>query len=336
MNERPTPPQKMVVRAAKPQPEPPPVAQYIVMPQRSPLVRFLRIAISLLLLLAAGYGVYSIASPLLGRGAGATDDASTDPTAALEAHRREALEAEARRKVERQAMLKERMKATLDRGERLRKRAMELGTEATAWEKKVVPLLTNEEGKYLSAERHWVDSFEESYRAERPSYAAADEVISRLDILLEPIQQAWDASDWSTAPGGSLDDRLSELERDIDEQIEAAKAPRMKIESLLLAAKDEGAKGERTLEEAMQFYKAQAEARAATVARRAKQKAEDETDEALRREQEMEAQQAEQLKVKKAEKERQLAELRTLLEDGKTKLRACSIFCVRVAGNIIC
>lgn len=253
---------------------------------------------------------------------GKTEDqvSSNDPAERLAEHRREALEAEARRKAERQAMLKERMQSALDRGDRLRKRTRELSKELSAWDDKITPLLTNEEGRYLSGERHWVDSFEEAYRSPRPGFEKQDELLRRLDTLLEPIQQAWDSADWSASPSGSLDDRLSDLDSDIENQLEAAKRPRLKIESLLVAAKEEGIKGERTLEEAIQYFKAQTEARAALAERRARQKAEDEAASKLDREANETARHAEMLKVQEAEKETQLAELRTLLKDGKTKL----------------
>ena len=318
MSDRASSERKVPVRTAQPRTAPPHTV-HIVIPRRSPLVRYLRLAASLLILLAACYGIYSLASPLLGFPAAVSRQSTSDPSRALEEHRRDAIAAEARRTAERKAAFKERLRATLDRGERLRNRTGELVKEADAWEKKVVPLLTNEEGRLLSAERHWVDSFEEFYQGERPSAAAADELRSRLEILIEPLQEAWDSGDFSSAPGGSVGDRLTELEQGIEHQIQAAKSPRLKIESLLLAAKQEGQKGERTLDEAIQFYKAQAEERAARVARVAKQKAEAESDETLRLEEEEQARQQEQLKIREAEKETQLAELRALLKEGKTR-----------------
>jgi hypothetical protein len=223
-----------------------------------------------------------------------------------------ALDAAKQRRDERHALNKERAKTMLTRGDRLREQLKIITEEASKWESVVEPLRTNDDGRFIAADPHWIDSFVESYQAERINSAVEDELRDRLDIVMKPVDRAWERADWSNPPDTEISTRLNELEAEVKGAVERARKPRLAIETILQAAKKEGRQADRNLSEAIEFLTAE---RAAKKARE-DQLASDR--EAAKLEQErMRTVEAEETQ-KRAEQVRE-TELLTLIEDRKVR-----------------
>lgn len=306
------------------------VSEYVV-ERHNPWIAHWPKLLSIPLVLAAAYGVYAfltpakypevttdslaVAAPTPAPLAAAAEEspveqASTAPPTTTPAAA--ALDAAKQRRDERHALNKERAKTMLTRGDRLREQLKTITEEASRWESVVEPLRTNEDGRFIAADPHWIDSFVESYQADRTSSAVEDELRERLDIVMKPVDRAWERDDWSTPPETEISTRLDELEAEVNTAVEQARKPRLAIETVLQAAKKEGKQADRSLAEAIEFLSAE---RAAKKAREEQLARERET---LTREQEqMQAAEA-AAELAKEEKARE-AELLKLINDRKVK-----------------
>jgi hypothetical protein len=292
--------------------------------------------------LAAAYGVYAFLFPSSeGESAAASPAANlaTTPAAAAEtpveapavvdtaaitppadsSGAATALAAAEKRRAERHSLNKERAKTLLTRAERLREQLKLITEEASKWESVVEPLRTNDDGRFIAADPHWIDSFVESYQAQRVSPATEDELRERLDIVLLPVERAWERNDWSSPPDSEISIRFDELDTEVSAVVEQARQPRLAIETVLLAAKKEGKQADRTLGEAIEFLSAERTAKQA----REEQLARDREATKVEQERMVAAEAAEQLAKEEQEREK---ELLTLINDRKVRTLLQSFF----------
>ena len=292
--------------------------------------------------LAAAYGVYAFLFPSAeGETAAASPAANlaTTPAAAAESPAEApaiadtapitppadssaaaaALAAAEKRRAERHSLNKERAKTLLTRGERLRSQLKLITEEASKWESIVEPLRTNDDGRFIAADPHWIDSFVENYQAQRVSPATEDELRERLDIVLVPVERVWERDDWSSPPDSEISIRLDELDTEVSAVVEQARKPRLAIETILLAAKKEGKQADRTLGEAIEFLSAERTAKKAREDQLASDRA------AARLEQERMVADEAAAELAKEEQARE-AELLKLINDRKVRTLLQSFF----------
>jgi len=145
------------------------------------------------------------------------------------------------------ARQKEAMDAAQDTTELLDK----CGSLIKAWEKDIVPLLTNEDGKFLAAQPDYVQAFNGYYNSERPTQREIDRLRESLNTLTGPLKAALGKPDNTYTPTPSFTSQLNQSKEKAALFVTGYEEPTRMIKALLARAQKEGKKGSETLSAAV-------------------------------------------------------------------------------------
>jgi len=145
------------------------------------------------------------------------------------------------------ARQKEAMDAAQDTTELLDK----CGSLIKAWEKDIVPLLTNEDGKFLAAQPDYVQAFNGYYNSERPTQREIDRLRESLNTLTGPLKAALGKPDNTYTPTPSFTSQLNQSKEKAALFVTGYEEPIRMIKALLARAQKEGKKGSETLSAAV-------------------------------------------------------------------------------------
>lgn len=128
----------------------------------------------------------------------------------------------------------------------------ELEKEIVRWEREVLPLETNERGKFLTAKKS--DAFDYDVSIQVFAKWRATPSPESLRKRAEAVKQAAEEES-PTLVEDDLYDELHAVERDVLTELEQFRSNREAIESHLAAARKAGTKGELTIRELLQATK---------------------------------------------------------------------------------
>ena len=163
------------------------------------------------------------------------------------------------------------------------------------WEDEIIPLLTSEDGKFLTAKPDYVKAFSGYYNTPHPTQREIDRVRESLNTLAKPLKAALDDAASTYVPAEAF---LSQLEDYKNKAIlleTGYEEPTRMLKALLARAKAEGKKGTDMLEAAVDQLAAET---------------------ALEKGQELDA----QLKAKQKETAKRLADVQQETLEDKAKL----------------
>lgn len=149
------------------------------------------------------------------------------------------------------ATAKKKLKDLWLEGQKVLDLVRSLDEELAAWDKNVVPLLSNAQGKSIAADDDRVRAFDEHWNVMQVKKADAKTVRAGIAILLEPIEKESAKAEpvWRADTGVS--DELKVESGKIRTLIEEVRGPRRRIEILIETAAREGKASAFTLSDAI-------------------------------------------------------------------------------------
>ncbi len=123
--------------------------------------------------------------------------------------------------------------------------------ELAAWQERIEPLLTDENGRFLAANRDYVNAFAREYNTERVAAAAAPAFRARLMPILQHANEALKNRDSIFKPDDQVYTELDVLKSEIADAIAPYQRGRKTIEGMLASAKRSAEPAAITLQEAM-------------------------------------------------------------------------------------
>lgn len=212
---------------------------------------------------------------------------------------------------ERRTLALTQLQAARRSGDQALKAVADLEAELQVWNEQVVPLLGNEQGRFLAGEPTFVKAFDTLFRAGRASRDDAQAARKRIDTLLKPIDQALRSEGVVYAPSHQV---VPQLESDRDAaQAQAAdyRQARESIQALLADARRAGKSAPTTLAEAIDGVKMDYAQRRATLIAAARDRVEEEN--------------SQKLVIIEEEKHRQIAEAERVRRESELEAQRLNV-----------
>ena len=149
------------------------------------------------------------------------------------------------------ATAKARQKEAMDVAQDTTELLDKCGSLITVWEKDIVPLLTNDDGKFLAAQPDYVQAFNGYYNSERPTQREIDRLRESLNTLTGPLKAALGKPDNTYTPTPSFTSQLNQSKEKAALFVTGYEEPIRMIKALLARAQKEGKKGSETLSAAV-------------------------------------------------------------------------------------
>lgn len=111
------------------------------------------------------------------------------------------------------------------------------------WESEIVPLLTSEDGQFLTAKPDYVKAFSGYYNAPHPTQREIDRLRESLNTLGKPLKAALDDAASTYVPASGFLSQLEEYKNKAVLFVAGYEEPVRMIKALLARAKSDGKKG---------------------------------------------------------------------------------------------
>lgn len=126
----------------------------------------------------------------------------------------------------------------------------------STWEKDITVLLTNEDGKYLTAKPEYVKAFYAYYNTPLPKARESEQIRANLDTLIAPLKDALQDPQNTYLPSSNLTAELEKYRDRAQTMATSAEDPIKAVKTVLARAKTDGTKGTVTLETAVNDFAA--------------------------------------------------------------------------------
>ncbi|MBU0640144.1 MAG: hypothetical protein KKB50_14860 [Planctomycetes bacterium] len=141
---------------------------------------------------------------------------------------------------QRRAVAQVKLQCVLDIADGVLATVDRLAEEMEAWEREILPLLHNEDGRLIAADFDRAKSFSALLRVERPTPDHLDRQRARINTLVSPLRDAVGDERAAFKPDETIETQLERERKLAETYLTALRDSRKGVEALLVEARQQG------------------------------------------------------------------------------------------------